>query len=67
MLDGEKHPHIRLVGTGPVTVDGKQTLAVKVELLGRTVDLTVPTEVTISDGRAAAPRASSSSIMPISA
>jgi YceI-like domain len=49
VLDGANHPRIRLVGTGPVTRDGKQTLAVKVELLGRTVDLTVPTEVTISD------------------
>ena len=50
VLDGAKHPRIRLLGTGPVTADGKQTLAVKVELLGRTVDLTVPTELTISDG-----------------
>ena len=54
VLDGAKHPRIRLLGTGPVTADGKQTLAVKVELLGRTVDLTVPTEVTISDGELSA-------------
>ena len=37
-----------------MTRDGKQTLAVKVELLGRTVDLTVPTEVTISGGELSA-------------
>jgi polyisoprenoid-binding protein YceI len=49
VLDGEKHPQIRLVGAGPTTVAGKQELAVKVELLGRTVDLKVPTEVTIED------------------
>lgn len=47
VLDGEKHPQIRLVGIGPATVAGKQELAVKVEMLGRTVDLKVPTEVTI--------------------
>jgi hypothetical protein len=47
VLDGEKHPRIRIVGTGPMARDGKQALAVQVELLGRTVDLTVPTEVTI--------------------
>jgi hypothetical protein len=49
VLDGEKHPQIRLVGAGPTAVAGKQELAVKVELLGRTVDLKVPTEVTIED------------------
>jgi polyisoprenoid-binding protein YceI len=47
VLDGEKHPQIRLVGTGPVTAGGKQELAVKVEMLGRTIDLKVPTEVTV--------------------
>jgi hypothetical protein len=47
VLDGEKYPAIRIAGTGPVTNGGRQSLQVKVELLGRTVDLTVPTEVTI--------------------
>ncbi len=47
VLDAEKHPQIRLVGTGPATVAGTQELAVEVELLGRTVDLKVPTEVTL--------------------
>jgi len=51
VLDGEKFPKIRIVGTGPVARDGAQVLAVKVELLGRTVDLTVPTQVTIDDER----------------
>jgi polyisoprenoid-binding protein YceI len=50
VLDGEKHPQIRIVGSGPMTREGKQALAVQVELLGRTVDLTVPTEVTIDGG-----------------
>lgn len=47
VLDGEKFPGIRVVGTGPTTRDGKQVLAVQVELLGRMVSLTVPTDVTI--------------------
>lgn len=48
VLDGEKHPTIRVVGTGPMTKDGKQVLTVQIALLGRTVDLTVPTEVAIA-------------------
>lgn len=51
VLDGEKYPRIRIVGTGPVTQSGEQALAVTVEMLGRTVDLTVPTEVTIDGDR----------------
>ena len=50
VLDGEKYPRIRIVGTGPMMREGKQVLSVKVEMLGRTVDLTVPTEVTIANG-----------------
>jgi hypothetical protein len=50
VLDAEKFPGVRIVGTGPQTRDGKQTLAVQVELLGRTVALTVPTDVTIDGG-----------------
>lgn len=47
VLDGEKYPGIRVTGTGPITRDGAQTLAVTVELLGRSVPLTVPTQVAI--------------------
>jgi hypothetical protein len=47
VLDGAQFPQIRIVGTGPLAREGAQTLAVEVELLGRTVALTVPTEVTI--------------------
>jgi YceI-like domain len=50
VLDGDTFPKIRIVGTGPHARDGAQVLAVTVELLGRTVDLTVPTRVTIDDG-----------------
>jgi polyisoprenoid-binding protein YceI len=47
VLDGEKYPQIRITGTGPVAAGEKNELSIKVEMLGRTVDLTVPTEVTI--------------------
>ena len=47
VLDGEKYPRIRIVGMGPAALAGVQPLAVKVEMLGRVIDLTVPTEVTI--------------------
>jgi polyisoprenoid-binding protein YceI len=47
VLDGEKHAQIRITGTGPMALGSKQELAMKVEILGRTVDLKVPTEVTI--------------------
>src|SRR5262245_3610281 len=47
VLDGEKHPQIRVTGTGPTMGGGMQELAVKVEMLGRVIDLKVPTNVTI--------------------
>lgn len=47
VLDGEKHPHIRITGTGPTMAAGTQELAVQVQLLGRTVNLKVPTSVTL--------------------
>ncbi len=51
VLDGDAFPMIRVSGTGPVGVDGMQTLKLEVELLGRTVDLTVPTAVTVDAER----------------
>ena len=47
VLDGEKYPQIRITGTGPMTAGGMQELAVKVEMLGRVIELKVPTTVTI--------------------
>jgi len=47
VLDGEKYPQIRITGTGPTMAGGMQELAVKVEMLGRVIDLEVPTAVTI--------------------
>ena len=47
VLDGEKYPQIRITGTGPMMAGGMQELAVKVEMLGRVIDLEVPTTVTV--------------------
>lgn len=47
VLDGEKYPQIRITGIGPTMAGGMQELAVKVEMLGRVIDLEVPTAVTI--------------------
>jgi hypothetical protein len=47
VLDGEKHPQIRITGSGPVAGAQMQELAVQVQLLGRTVDLKVPTSVAL--------------------
>jgi polyisoprenoid-binding protein YceI len=51
VLDGDKFPTIRVSGTGPLGAAGAQTFKLKIELLGRTVDLTVPTKVTVTDDR----------------
>src|SRR5688572_3896405 len=47
VLDGEKYPQIRITGLGPMMAGGMQELAVKVEMLGRVIDLKVPTAVTL--------------------
>ena len=48
VLDGEKYPQIRITGIGPAPSGAMQELAVKVEMLGRVIDLKVPTKVTIN-------------------
>jgi polyisoprenoid-binding protein YceI len=48
VLDGEKFGTISVRGTGPSGAGGSQTLSVSVELLGRTVALTVPTKVVVN-------------------
>lgn len=50
VLDGEKHSRIRIVGTGPAARSGTQVLSVQVEMLGRTIELMVPTQVEIANG-----------------
>jgi hypothetical protein len=47
VLDGENHPAIRVIGTGPAGGGGSQVLAVTVEILGRSIPLTVPTSVNV--------------------
>ena len=51
VLDGEHFATLRVSGVGPKGVAGEQTMNIKVHLLGRTVDLMVPTNVTIDGNR----------------
>jgi len=51
VLDGDKFPTIRVRGTGPVGAAGAQTFKLRIELLGRTVEVTAPTKVTVADDR----------------
>jgi polyisoprenoid-binding protein YceI len=51
VLNGEMFPTIRVTGTGPLGADGMQSLKLEVELLGRVVDLTVPTRVSVDADR----------------
>jgi polyisoprenoid-binding protein YceI len=51
VLDGDKYPQIRITGTGPVMAGAVQELAVEISMLGRVIDLKVPTEVTIEGDR----------------
>jgi len=45
VLMGDKYQTIKVTGVGPAGPDGGQTLKITVELLGRSVPLTVPTKV----------------------
>jgi len=47
VLHGAKYPMIRVVGTGPLARGGSQILEVTVEILGRSLPLTIPTRVTV--------------------
>ena len=51
VLDAENHPLVRITGTGPAVEGGEQRLEVTIELLGRSIPVTVPTEVVIDDGK----------------
>jgi hypothetical protein len=50
VLDAENHPYLRISGTGPVVEGGEQRLEVTIELLGRSIPVTVPTELVVEDG-----------------
>ncbi len=54
VLDGEKYQTIAVKGSGPSGSSGSQTLKVTVELLGRAVELTVPTKVVVNGDRVTA-------------
>jgi polyisoprenoid-binding protein YceI len=48
VLQADRYSTIRVTGVGPTGEGEHQTLAIKVELLGRSVDLTVPTTVALA-------------------
>jgi hypothetical protein len=51
VLDAEHYKMLEIIGTGPIGPPGKQELHLNVSLLGRTVDLVVPTEVKLEGDR----------------
>jgi len=51
VLNGEQFPTIRVTGVGPSAGQEPQTLKLAVELLGRTVDLVVPTTIVVDGDR----------------
>ena len=49
VLDAPKFPAIHITGSGPIGTGASQTLRVTVEILGRSVALTIPTQVVVND------------------
>jgi hypothetical protein len=49
VLNAEQHPFLRITGTGPTGAPGGQTLDATIELLGRSIPLSIPATVTIDD------------------
>jgi polyisoprenoid-binding protein YceI len=51
VLQANQYPVLRVTGTGPRGTADNQTFEIEVELLGRSVGLSVPTKVTIAGDR----------------
>jgi polyisoprenoid-binding protein YceI len=49
LLQAAKFPSIRVRGTGPLGAAGNQTFKITVDLVGKSIDLTVPAEVRVDD------------------
>jgi polyisoprenoid-binding protein YceI len=49
LLQAEKFPSIHVRGTGPYGAAGSQTFKLTVDLVGKSIDLTVPAEVKVDD------------------
>jgi polyisoprenoid-binding protein YceI len=54
LLEADKFPSIRVRGTGPFGAPGNQTFKLTVDLVGKSIDVTVPTEVTVDGSGVAA-------------
>lgn len=50
VLDATHYPMLKLSGSGPVGKPGEQMLHVKIELVGHSVALDLPTTVVVNDG-----------------
>lgn len=50
VLKGDQFPSIKVMGVGPSGAGDSQTFAVTVQILGRSVPLTLPGTVTVGDG-----------------
>jgi hypothetical protein len=51
LLDGSGFPAVRVRGTGPIEQGGNTVLALEIDIVGRTVPVTVPTTVDIDEQR----------------
>jgi hypothetical protein len=47
VLNAEQHPFLRITGTGPTGAPGEQTLDATIELLGRSIPVSLPTNVRV--------------------
>ena len=47
VLDAEQHPFLRITGSGPAGAPGEQIIDATIELLGRSVPVSLPTTVSI--------------------
>jgi polyisoprenoid-binding protein YceI len=49
VLNADQHPFLRITGTGPSGPPGEQTLDATIELLGRSIPVSLPTVVQVED------------------
>lgn len=51
LLDAAKYPTLKITGTGPTGAAGHQQLHLTIDIVGKTVHVTVPTEVRVDGDR----------------
>src|SRR5690606_20475745 len=45
VLDADQHPFLRVIGTGPYGQSGSEMLDVTIEILGRSIPMSLPTSI----------------------